>query len=159
LIRDRRLVPAQWRDWSWVITGIVILGIAVHGARDHWGLTHICLQALTMLGLALIAGRWPSLGGIWRVLVVVGAFIDLSLGIVLNFAIQSFAVDRWLSPTATLAERMSAYSESTVMNLVGKIRNHLEFVSDVAGITPAWIGSFLAVTLVLAIAQAHRARI
>ena len=35
---------------------VIGLGVAAHGARDVWGLTHICLQALVLLGLMAALG-------------------------------------------------------------------------------------------------------
>ena len=44
--------PRRW-FWTAFISGAILLGVAVHGARDTWGLAHICLQAVVVLGLAL----------------------------------------------------------------------------------------------------------
>ncbi len=58
----RAAPPATHRFWAGFIAGVAFLGIATHGARDEWGLTHICLQALVLLGLAFLAARWSELG-------------------------------------------------------------------------------------------------
>ena len=56
---------ARW-FWALFVGGAVGLGVAVHGARDVWGLAHICLQSIAVLGLAFLAARWSELGRGWR---------------------------------------------------------------------------------------------
>ncbi len=130
-------------------------GVASHGARDHWGLAHICLQALVLLGLAFLAARWDALGRGGRLALVAGATIDLVLGIALHFGVQSFALDRWLLADRPLEETLRSYNEPAFMNLAGKLRNNLPFLSDVVSVPgPVLVGG-LAAVLALALVRAR----
>jgi len=74
LIRTARTAaPATRTGWAPALTGVVLLSVAVHGERDHWGLTHICLQSLVLLALAFLAALWSALSRPWRVALVAGA--------------------------------------------------------------------------------------
>lgn len=153
-----------WREtlprsrWFWAIFAgsIILLGVAVHGARDTWGLAHICLQALLVLGLAYLAARWGSLGRGWRMVVVAGAALDFCLGIALHFAVQSYALDRWLTPRRTYTEIVKSYSESSLMNAVAKFNHQLGFFSDVYRLPGPLVIILLAAILAAAILLARR---
>lgn len=142
--------------WITFITGSVFLGVAAHGQRDHWGLAHICLQPLLILGLAFLAARWHSLGSGWRVALIVGATIDFIAGIALQFSVESFALDRWFGGQRPPAEIFASYNESAVMNLRAKIGHQLTFFSDVLG-APFFAPALLAIGLLaLAVVRANR---
>ncbi|HYC73095.1 MAG TPA: hypothetical protein VEB66_17925 [Opitutaceae bacterium] len=75
-----------------VIPGVaaaVILGVAVHGAPDAWGLAHICLQPVAIAGLAVLAARLPGLGRAIALVVVVALTWDLTVGIGLHYWLQA----------------------------------------------------------------------
>lgn len=155
--RRRRETPPRWR-WFWTgfIAGVVVLGIATHGARDEWGLAHICLQPLVLLAIAFLAGRWSELGRGWRIALLVGAAVDVVAGILLQFAVQSYALDRWLAPGRPAEIFLRSYTEAAFMNLAAKIKHKLAFFSDELAVPPAWLAAVLLVTLVLAVRRAAR---
>lgn len=113
--------------WFWAgFCGLVILlGIVTHGARDEWGLTHISLQALVLVGLAFLASRWHDLGRGWRRLLLGGLAVDLACGIVLHFAVQNHLLDRWLTPARNASEIIASYNPQTLQNLIGLIVNQV----------------------------------
>ncbi len=155
LYRARR--TATVRDgvfWSTFAAGVVLLGVATHGARDEWGLTHICLQALVLLAIAFLAARWSTLGRAWRAALVAGAAIDLALGIVLHHGVESFAFGRWLTPGRPPNDVVAGFSEPTTMNFYGKIVNQVSFFSDTLSAPPALVLTALAAILTLAIVRA-----
>jgi len=131
LSREWRAAGPRSR-WFWItyVTGALLLGVIVHGARDPWGLTHICLQPLILLGLALLAAHWQSLGLGWRRVLVAGATVDFSLGIALHFGAQSFIIDRWLTPDRPWSETLLSYSRFAAMNLRAKLHYQWEFFGD-----------------------------
>jgi hypothetical protein len=140
--------------WGTFVVGAIALGVATHGARDTWGLTHICLQALVLLGLAFLAARWSGLNRAWRLALLAGATVDLSLGIALHFGVQSYALDAWFARGQPALETLTSYSEMATMNLQGKVVNHLTFFAE--GISPSWLAPMLLVlTLTTAIACAR----
>lgn len=121
-----RILFLRWRTadarsrgfWTAFVAGTGFLGIAVHSGRDEWGLAHICLQPLVVLGVACLAGHWHLLNATWRRLVVAGAAVDFLCGIVLHFGVQNFAFDRWLTPTRPPADIITSYNGVTQGNLV-----------------------------------------
>lgn len=130
-LRLGREVPSvALRFWSWFVAAAVVLGVAVHGARDQWGLTHICLQPLILLGLAFFAARWRMLSRGWRAAAALAAAVDFACGIVLHFAVQSHALERWLSPGASAWEIAKRHNTAAQMNFGAKAQHNLEFVSD-----------------------------
>jgi hypothetical protein len=71
--------------WVAVVT---FLGIAVHGELVHFGLAHICLQALSLLALVWLVVHIQELP-LWAVaLLVLGNIADFAFGIYLNLFLQ-----------------------------------------------------------------------
>ena len=60
-----------WRFWLAFVTFCLIVGVAVHGERETFGVAHVTLQPLLLLGLCLVAAsflslcRAPSRGSLW----------------------------------------------------------------------------------------------
>jgi len=152
LLRDGTTAPGRTRTfWIWFVGGAVLLGVAVHGASDHWGLTHICLQSLVVLGLAFLASRWPDLGRGWRRALIAGAAVDFCLGIALQFAAQSQTPDLAMALGRAPAGTLSWYNGCAVMNLAGKLQHHLAFFSDALAVPVALLPVLLAGVLFLAL--------
>ena len=84
--------------WSLPAAGLlVVLGVAVHGAPDEWGLAHICLQPLTLAGLAILAVRVRDLGTTLVVLLGCALAWDAAVGVGLHYGLQARAPDpAWL---------------------------------------------------------------
>jgi hypothetical protein len=154
LAREARAAPRRMA-WFWggAIAAVVLLGIAVNGHREHWGLAHICLQPLVLLGLAYLAARWTVLGHGWRLALVAGATVDLVLGILLHFGVQSYALDRWLAAGRPAGDTLTSYSGPALLNLSDKINRRLAFVTDVAAPPPALVLALLAAILILTLVR------
>jgi hypothetical protein len=151
--------PHRRSFWALFALGVILLGVAVHGARDIWGLAHICLQSLVVLGLAWLAARWSTLGRGWRVVLLAGAALDFLLGIALHFAVQSYALDRWFTPDRAPEAILRSYSGSALMNAEAKMIHHLGFFHDAFGVPAAAVLLLLTGLLLLAVAGArHRDR-
>ncbi len=116
--------------WIAALGATVLLGVGVHGARDTWGLTHICLQPLVLGGLALLAAWWDALGRGWRRLIIFGAAFDFVCGIALHFGVQSFLLDQWLAPGRTSAQTLASYTPIAQLNLRAKLQNKWAFFGD-----------------------------
>lgn len=141
--------------WAAFVTGVVLLGVATHGQRDHWGLTHICLQALVLLGLSFLAARWRGLGRAWRVALAAGATVDFAIGIALHFAVQNFALDRWFAGGRTADDLLTSYNETALMNLAAKLQHHVNFIADVWALPFAIPAVALGMLLCLGIGRAR----
>ena len=156
LVHAWRQSPARTRLlWGGSILLTIFLGVAVVGARDTWGLAHICLQPLVLLGLAFLAPRWSSLGRAWRLVLIAGATVDFILGIALHFAVQNYALDRWLTPQRPPMEWYFSYTQSSLMNRGGKLRDGLAFLSDTLALSPAVAAILLGTLLVIGFRRAR----
>jgi hypothetical protein len=142
--------------WALALVSLVLLSVAVQGERDTWGLAHICLQSLVLLGLAFLAARWTTLGRKWRIALIVGGAFDFLAGIALHFAAQSFALDRWFAPAGTdPTATYTGYNKAALMNLAAKIQHRLTFVADLSPVPPALALTLLAAILALMLARAR----
>jgi hypothetical protein len=79
--------PEQ-RFWRWFVFVVPLLAIAAQDRSSEFGVTHICLQPLTLLGVTLVAAALPELPRYIRALVAAGAAVDFLLGIFLHFSLQ-----------------------------------------------------------------------
>jgi hypothetical protein len=152
LARAWREYPAGVRaTWTVAVAATIFLGVAVHGARDTWGLTHICLQPVVLFGLAVLAARTPKLPTSWRLVLLAGAAIDLCLGLVLHFGVQNLAFDRWFTPGRDLDAIFATYSQVAFMNIAAKVHHQLGFFADVVALplpaVAAWLTGIFALLL------------
>lgn len=132
------LLRAKWSQevnyWLIVVPLIMILGTATHAQPDRFGLTHISLQPLVLLGLTWLAAqadrlpRW--LAWVWTV----GLAVDLGLGISLHFAVQSFSLERWLHPGLGTGQYVAAYTAGARINWHNKSLLNLRYLGDI--VTP-----------------------
>jgi 4-amino-4-deoxy-L-arabinose transferase-like glycosyltransferase len=144
--------------WTLSLLGIVAASFAAYGDRDHYGIGHICLQSLVLLGLAFLASRWQGLGRGWRLALAAGWAADFCLGIALQFAVEDFAIDRWASPGRGLLEVSRTYNAVSQENLSEKIIAHLAFFADILATPRALVLLLLGAILGMAILRAGRAQ-
>jgi Dolichyl-phosphate-mannose-protein mannosyltransferase len=145
--------------WTLAVLGIVAASFAAYGDRDHYGIGHICLQSLVLLGLAFLASRWETLGRGWRVALMAGWAADFCLGIALQFAVEDFAIDRWATPGRGLLEVSQSYNPVSQENLSEKIIAHLAFFADNLPTPRALVLLLLGALLGMAILRAGRTQL
>lgn len=151
--------PAPVRfAWAGAVGAVVVLGVAVHGARDTWGLAHICLQPVVFFGLAVLAAKAAGAPRHWRLLLAAGAVLDLALGLVLHFGVQNLTWDRWFRPGRSFDAIFAEYSPTAFMNVAAKVQHQLAFVSDVAAIPLPLLGGGLAACLAVALWRVRQRR-
>lgn len=145
--RGREGVSPGGRFWIGFGLAVAVLGIVVHGPKDHpLGLAHICLQPLIFMGVVWGA-TW--LGRVGRGLRVcwLGLMTVEALGtIALHFYIQSIAVVEVGRPIAGRVEfdQSAGLSHHTYANFEQKALHHLAFLGDAAAPYQAWIWGGLA---------------
>ena len=61
----------------------------VYGGKDRFGVAHICLQGLVLLGLCLLAASWREIRSPIRWLILPGLAVDFCFGIFLQFTLES----------------------------------------------------------------------
>ena len=69
---------------------MLVLSCLVHGERETFGVTHVTLQPLAVLGLALLAAGITSLRRLAVFFMIAGCALDFALGIFLQVHIQNF---------------------------------------------------------------------
>jgi len=74
--------------WFFFVAFCTLVGVAVHGAYDHFGVAHICHQPLVLLGLAFLAGNLNRLSVLLRWAAVLGLRMDFYLGILLQHCLE-----------------------------------------------------------------------
>lgn len=151
--------PPRWPATGWIVTGLatVLLGTAVHGVVDPWGLAHICLQPLILLGVALAASRLQHLlrGGFTLLAAAVAslALVDYLLGILLHYSATAMQLNR---PAGQgLFEYVNGLSALAKFNLSRKIFYGQDYFMDTVNL-PWWL--MLTVFSALALLAGIRAR-
>jgi hypothetical protein len=76
--------------WLAFVPFVLVLGVAVHGERDLFGVAHVTLQPLVVIGLTFLAANFPSLSRFARYLVVVGCAVDFAAGMAPHIWLQHF---------------------------------------------------------------------
>lgn len=151
----RAASPADRRFWVLCLAGFVLLSVAVYADREHYGIVHICLQSVVLLGLAFLAARWGRLGRGWRIALAAGWAVDVCLGIVLPFCIESFALDRWLAPGTPMGGAAGTYSLLYQENLREKIMAQLAYFADITTTPVALVLALMAALFGLALMRAR----
>lgn len=150
----RHSTPSRRWFWSTTLTAITFVGVAVHGARDTWGLVHICLQPLVLLGLGFLAARWTMLTPAWRLVLALGASLDFAGGVVLHFLVQLHAAPAATADISTLGN-VSGFSITALINAMALVQQRLVTFHVAVGLAPAvWL--FLALAALGG--MIHRAR-
>ena len=92
------------RPWLWGAALALPLAVATHGMPDAFGVAHVVAQPLVLAGLALVAATLAGGRSGLAAIAVLGALVDVTLGILLHVQIESLAPARdpagggWLLP-------------------------------------------------------------
>jgi hypothetical protein len=85
----RRAASDEARFWRGFVPFVIVAGVATHGGRDLFGVTHVTLQPLVLLAVTLVAAGWPGVPRAARAAIVVGGLVDFGLGIALHHHVES----------------------------------------------------------------------
>jgi hypothetical protein len=135
LYRRRGVGPApdraERRFWLWFVAFTIPVGIAVHGQEDRFGLAHICLQPLILVGLAFLAGRFGGWTRPIRLLALLGMSCDAAIGILLHLRLESIPFPAApLRPEGWQVGRRDLLIGSPQMNWTLKTKEGLVYVGD-----------------------------
>ncbi|HVT44096.1 MAG TPA: hypothetical protein VMT00_06875 [Thermoanaerobaculia bacterium] len=75
--------------WLSFLAFSIIAGIAVVGVRDLFGLSHITLQPVVLLGLTFLAAHFTALSKPLRWGVIAGCVVDVALGVLLHVHLEN----------------------------------------------------------------------
>lgn len=137
-----------WISFTLISIG---LGIAVHGSREEFGVAHVCLQPIILIGLTLLATGLVSLP-LWTRYVTAGFMvIDVVLGILLQcrMEMQRIYLVRHLGADI-LPLSDSLLSPTAIQNSTGRISLNMVYWADHFAMIAA--STFVAFAVVLGIA-------
>ena len=120
--------PTRW-FWILFIPWCLVVGVAVHGTIDPYGVGHICLQPLVLLGITYLAVRFASLPGSLRFLLVVGASVDWALGVLIHFHVQNYSAPAIPAAGDWLLDP-SLPSDIAILNILQKNYHHVTYFGD-----------------------------
>jgi hypothetical protein len=156
--------PAPDRGfWIAFLAGTAVIGLLVNGQFDRYGLAHICLQPLVVLGLAFLAAELPHVSRSLRRVFGAGLALDFLLGVVLHFHVEHAELSLVGRETAAFRAAAPApvglpplWTDGVFSNLLAKFYFGLTFVGD-GGLSPWLAAAFLAGLLVLVVRWQVRA--
>jgi hypothetical protein len=141
--------------WAWLAGAALVLGTAVYGGVDHWGISHLCLQSLLVLGLAFMAANTDIIPRMLRAVYLLGLGVDFALGVGIQFYLENrrYSVAEILQNHETFFRMV--YGKFSWMNLCTKIAGGYVYVGDWPIARPLLV-TFLACLLGLALVQMRR---
>jgi hypothetical protein len=134
---------------------VILLGIGTAYWRDRWGVAHIGLSALVIVGLTWLAVRFEEAPTRVRRLWLAALAIDVLLGIVLHFHLQATMHLAPTAPAALLRGQVLEFSPVATKNMLLQLVLGYRFVGD-GGPAAALIVALLALLLIMAARQAVR---
>ena len=111
--------------WAFFIL-VVIMGIAVNGSYDYFGVGHICLQPLAILGVVYLAANYQEYNKYIKVLLCGGLFIDSLFGVLLHFWMQHYS----FSDVVAINRYDFVLGESVTNNVIYKAEKGYDFIAD-----------------------------
>jgi hypothetical protein len=138
---------------------VIVAGIVANGDLDPHGTTHLCLQALVLGGIALLAASWPTLPVGWRSALLLGWAFDFCAGIALHFANQGLLIDHWLHPGWSPREVATTFSTAAQLNFNAKLYLHTAFVGEHYRLPAVLLLALLGAVLILLLLHAWHARV
>jgi hypothetical protein len=128
----RRSGAAQDDARFWMSFAVVssLIGIATYGDPEAFGVAHVVLQPLAVLGLAMIAGAWERLPLLIRKIAAVGMVLDLALGVALPLLVESRVFGGASSGPGLLPDPAEPTSWAALANWQMKLMRGFLFLGD-----------------------------
>jgi hypothetical protein len=155
----------RYAFWFWFVGVVTFISIAVQGEYDYFGVAHICLQPMVLLGLTFAAVALPHVPRLLRGVALVGLLIDASLGILLHFHLlqNDFGIVPASNGRVTFRFHLEM-GKSALNSSLAKYNHNLTFLGDhaveVAGIIEPFVFlGVLGICIGLWLLAAHSARL
>jgi len=151
--------------WFWLLLVLIctVVGIAVVGERERFGVAHICLPPLVLMGVTLLAGSFRRLVQPVKWLVVLGCVVDFAVGIMLHFRLQTMTFRIWRDGPKRYAASPDGpiLSNFALGNWVEKTGRGVVFLGDLlaeysSAIQLVVLALFAAVMVMLVLAALNR---
>ena len=147
----------EMRFWRWFLPFIIVTGIVVHTPAEGWGLAHICLQPLVIIGLAWIATRLLGLPPVAQTGFVLLLLWDVAVGLVLPFLIEAntYYIDE-LSSAPGWGFDVTHLNRVAMLNYGNKTVHSFIFFADTVRFPAILVAAGLLALLALMIVRARR---
>jgi tetratricopeptide (TPR) repeat protein len=157
----RNKIPQPFFWLSFVIV-VFTVGVAVHGQESLWGVAHICLLPLSLLGIAFLAANFPPLPLWLKRTIALFAVFDFLVGVLLHIKIEHLYFQPIVHANQQLIPLTSQLlARRAVMNSLWRAQQQLPFWADhfapVSFLCFALI-ALLAVALLFPLASATRSQ-
>lgn len=90
VLRDSKRRRVERTFWLWLIGFSIVVGIAASGERVYFGVGHLTLLSMEMLGLTLLSTQFHKRRVI-ELAIVAGCALDFGLGVYLHARVQHLA--------------------------------------------------------------------
>lgn len=141
--------------WAWLVGCTLVLGVSAYGGIDQWGVAHLCLIGLVLLGLAFLAASMPTASLGLKVLLTFGMGVDSLLGIGLHFYLENHPHPFSEAIADGGIRLLREFGATAWVNYQAKRLYGCEFVGDWLIAKPLLV-AFLASLLLLALRQLRR---
>lgn len=149
--------PAERQFWRWFPAGVIALGLAMVYWTDRWGVVHICLLPVVIIGVTWLAARFGDVPPLVRRVWAGALVVDTALGIALQFYLQATV---HLAPNALsvlVQGQVPELSRVTTKNMLLKHILGYQFVAD-GSLAPGLVVALLLMLMILAAKQLFAVR-
>ncbi len=148
----RRYNPPQRRFWLALVLVCFPLAVATHASPDLWGVGHVVLLPLVMIGFSFLAGALAQ-GPRWLVLLLVaGMVFDFAAGIMLHIGLENQEMLVRLPDGSVIeAKEVIGLSEVAAKNSAAKHYFGLVFWGDHFATVAVYLQAVLIVGFALAV--------
>lgn len=131
-LKRRNSVDLELR-WFWGLffTSGLVLGAGAHAYPDTFGLAHLALQPMVLVGLGVVIGTWDSWPPLVNLAFIGGLLVDLFFGIVLHIAFEGRTFGEGLAGDDGLFPGgLRAVPDAAAANWDEKLGRHFMFFGD-----------------------------
>jgi hypothetical protein len=126
----RKSGPPVTRFGILLASTVILFGTVTHSIPDRLGLTHIALQPLVLLGLAWLASHASHLPRFLKLFWAMGLVVDLAMGILLHFGVQSLFLRQWSPGESEPSTPWNEYTLAAQTSFANKTVLQLRFLAD-----------------------------
>jgi hypothetical protein len=148
---------AERQFWRWFFASAITLGIAAAYWTDRWGVVHICLLTVVIIGLAWLAARFGDVPAFVRRLWAGALLADAVLGIALQFYLQATVHVAPITLSDLTQGKILELSQVATKNMLLKLIMGCKFVAD-GGFSPGWVVALLSTVILLVARQVFAVR-
>jgi hypothetical protein len=137
--------------WFWLFAVVTFVGIALVGSVELFGIAHICLQPLVLIGLTYAAVGLPDVPLPVRAIALFGLLIDAVLGTLLHIHLLRNAFEISIEGDNLKISSHTDMGRLALMNGITKYQKQVVFCGDYLGSVAANVIELIGILGALAI--------